>query len=108
MGVLYSKSGFTKPAIKKAEANGIICCRLYENEPADLPSSIWIRHYQCKSALQLELVSNPTDSKLETWGDLFIVPFQETTVLDTIASVFSENEQKAVSVGNKQSSRCVA
>ncbi|MCF7956642.1 MAG: restriction endonuclease, partial [Phycisphaerae bacterium] len=38
-GVIYSSSGFTKPALKKAESHGMACCRLFRNEPTDIPKS---------------------------------------------------------------------
>lgn len=38
-GVIYSRSGFAKPALVKAEALGVTCCRLYDRRTraADLP-----------------------------------------------------------------------
>ncbi|MGZ8845813.1 MAG: restriction endonuclease [Pyrinomonadaceae bacterium] len=102
LGVLYSKSGFTKPAIQKAVANGIACCRLYDNEPADLPSPIWIVHFLCKPTIQLEVTD--VDLRLHTWHDLFRTTIRENnkTVLEIIASVFSQGEANAISVMNEQ------
>jgi hypothetical protein len=44
-GVIYSYSGFTKPALDKAKARGISCCRLYQNEPADIPEMLSFHAY---------------------------------------------------------------
>jgi hypothetical protein len=72
-GVIYSRAGFTQPAIAKAKSNGIVCCRLYQNQPADLPLSIplwW--HYTATPRLALDVVSGRV-SELDgaRWGDLF-------------------------------------
>ena len=102
MGVLYSKSGFTKPAIQKATANGIACCRLYDNEPADLPTPIWIVIFLCKSTIQLRV--SDADLRLHTWHDLFSSTIRENnkTTLEVIASVFAQGEANAISAMNKQ------
>lgn len=39
-GVIYARNGFTQPALEKAKANGLSCCRLYMNEPGELPESL--------------------------------------------------------------------
>ena len=44
-GVIYSFSGFTKPAIDKAQAKGISCCRLYQDETTNLPESLLFDAY---------------------------------------------------------------
>src|SRR6266478_6159315 len=33
-GVIYSSNGFNENALKKAMATGIVCCRLYRDQPA--------------------------------------------------------------------------
>lgn len=76
-GVIYSKSGFTKPAVTKAQINGISCCRLYDNEPSDPPASFWIEHFACKPVIQVSLFTNPTEFRLTTWNDLFNLPVEE-------------------------------
>ncbi len=98
-GVLYSRSGFTTPAVKKGQANGISCCRLYDNEPADLPTSVWIEHFLCKAVVHLGVSADFTNSKLRTWNDLFSVANGENknTVLDIIAETFSAGEATVVS-----------
>ena len=39
-GVIYARAGFTKPALAKAKINGLSCCRLYLDEPGELPESV--------------------------------------------------------------------
>jgi hypothetical protein len=45
LGVIYSRSGFTQQAIAKAKANKISCCRLFDNEPPQSPSDVFITAY---------------------------------------------------------------
>ncbi len=98
-GVIYSRSGFTKPSVKKAQANGIACCRLYDHEPADLPSTVWIEHFLCKPTIELRLSKNLTKYGLTTWNDLFnlILEGNEEKVLSVIARTFSVDEKKSIS-----------
>jgi hypothetical protein len=64
-GVLYSLAGFTAPAIAKARSQGISCCKLYRNEPAELPDSLFLTLYCCAGSFAVQL--NP--EALEDWGD---------------------------------------
>ena len=70
-GVIYSKSGFTKPAIEKAKSSGIACCRLYENEPADIPDLFTFESYAFTPQVKLALESNVENTMIKTWGDIF-------------------------------------
>lgn len=98
-GVIYSRSGFTKPSVKKAHANGIACCRLYDREPADLPTVVWIEHFLCKPTIELRLSKSPTQYGLTTLSDLFNLTLEgnQETVLSLIAKTFSAGEKKAIS-----------
>ena len=99
-GVIYSYSGFTVAAIEKAEAHGISCCKLFQNEPADIPSALsFTTHYCCASQIQLIVSPVPSlASGLATWGDLLNLPFPESTdlVVDAIGIAFKSAEQEAV------------
>lgn len=44
-GVIYSSSGFTEGALKKAERRGISCCMLFENTPPTIPDMIAFEAY---------------------------------------------------------------
>lgn len=44
-GVLYGRSGFTKGALEKARKRNISCCRLFDNQPPELPSEQLIDTY---------------------------------------------------------------
>jgi predicted helicase len=40
-GIIYSRADFTEPGLRKAQANGFPCCRIYQREPADIPESFF-------------------------------------------------------------------
>jgi hypothetical protein len=70
-GVIYSYSGYTKPAIKKCEKLGISACRLYQNQRADLPDAILLYAYCCRSQVSLNLLYHEEiPSKYIIWNDL--------------------------------------
>lgn len=98
-GVIYSYSGFTKPAIKKAKARGISCCKLYNNQPPDLPESLLFQAYCSKSYTRLE----PSKDLMElhgekTWGDIFKLNTETTGeyVLDNLVEAYQAMEEKSL------------
>lgn len=97
-GVIYSRVGFFKPAIEKAKSNGIACCRLYQNEPSDMPSSFWFKHFACYLSLKLKLKTDLHGTKFKFWNDLFDLKIDndETTLLDIISDVFIEDSDQVV------------
>lgn len=98
-GVIYSKSGFTKPAILKAKANSIACCRLYQNEPPDIPEVIWFEHFTCTQSINLVLKTDLRGSKFKTWNDLFDLQGidSKTIILDIISETFIRSGDQVVS-----------
>lgn len=98
-GVIYSKSGFTKPAVAKAKANGLACCRLYQNESPDIPKAIWFEHFACTPSVSLILKTDLRGSKFETWNDLFDIRDDDTktTILDIISEAFINSGDQIVS-----------
>ena len=52
-GIIYSYSGFTKPAVKKALNIGICCCTLYENKPPEIPEILLFQSYCCTSQFNI-------------------------------------------------------
>lgn len=97
MGVIYSKSGFTKPAVRKAKNHGISCCRLYRNEPADIPDLIWFYNFACRSRIKLELKSELPVGEYSVWNDVFDATVDdENTAIDLLAAVFREGEEQSI------------
>jgi len=98
MGVIYTNTGFTLPALDKALRKGIPCCKLYRREPADIPSAVWIKQFVCKPSIGVGVIRRPAELAGATWGGIFdIAPGGAggKTVIAAIADVFLENEQKA-------------
>ena len=100
-GVIYSSSGFTQQAIKKAQSNGLACCRLYQGEPADIPEIIWFESYTCKVRVSLTLKTDLRSSRITTWNDLFdcvaVDEQGEQKVIDILTNVYVDSEKKIVS-----------
>jgi len=98
MGVIYSSAGFTKPALEKARALGIQCCRLYRHQPSEIPEAIFLNYFSCFSRIQLT-VEKPKDMKeITTWDALFDTRLGNDgeTVLHVIHREFREGEKKAI------------
>ena len=95
-GVIYSKSGFTKPAIEKARANGIACCRLYENEPSDMPNIFAFESYAFTPQVKITLVEEIYDPMIKTWGDLFKLTENGTPLVELIEVAYLDAEKKSV------------
>jgi len=99
-GVLYSYSGFNVPALEKARARGICCCRLFQNEPADIPLTLSFRdHYCCAAQIMLRVSPGPRPEwGFRVWRDLLLAPIPgaDGLIVDAITSAFHEAEQQAV------------
>jgi len=100
VGVIYTNTGFTGPALDKARANGITCCRLYQHEPADVPTVLCFEQFAVGQSIAVVLQNDLRQSGLKTWNDLFALhPAQcqpDATVLDIICDAFRSAEGKVV------------
>ncbi|MEZ5995558.1 MAG: restriction endonuclease [Hyphomonadaceae bacterium] len=97
VGVLYSYSGFTEPAIAKAISHSISCCTLYEDRAPDVPEVLFLRAFCSTEEFQLLVGGNPGD-RLTTMNDLFALradPSAERSILDDL---LAEYDQKRASV----------
>jgi hypothetical protein len=99
-GVVYAFSGFNGPAITKAKALSISCCKLYQNEPAELPDSLHFVFYCCSQAWRLWWKSEAVDQWAKASIDeLFAVknpPDDSKTMLEMLLENFTEGEERAV------------
>jgi hypothetical protein len=95
-GVIYSRSGFTEPALLKAKVNGYSCCRLYQHEPADIPGSFYFEQFACSTQIHLDFKTENPDSALKTWGDIFAIKHETGTVLDWICQVIADAEVRSI------------
>lgn len=95
-GVIYSKSGFTKHAIEKAKVNGIACCRLYQNEPADIPELIIFESFACLPQIQLRAIKIQSSHNIRVWNDIFDLDDEGEKFIDYIEREFHIAEQQSV------------
>jgi hypothetical protein len=97
-GVIYSRTGFSQNGIAKGKANGISCCKLYQNEPPDIPNSIWFDHFACYVSAQIKVIRDFDEKKYTVWNDLFDIKISEdnTTILDVLAKAFLDEGEKIV------------
>jgi len=103
LGVLYAYSGFTSNAMEKAKKLGVSCCRLFDNEPADIPRNlVFIDSYCCTSRISVSVMA-PLDRQwnLTTWNELFSLQCEDAglplSVIDAISRSYRDGEKEVVS-----------
>lgn len=98
MGIIYSRSGFTEEALKKAKVHGLACCRLYRGERADLPEMVWFNEFVCSQSISLAMLSDLKGSGVEFWTDVFGLTCRDgdAVVLDAIMEAFIKGGQASV------------
>lgn len=69
-GVLYAHSGFSKPALEKAEKLGVSCCVLLDNQPAPIPDILSFSSFCFNELFQLKLQGNLRPNGLSTAAEL--------------------------------------
>lgn len=70
-GVIYARNGFSEAAVEKARAYGMSCCRLYENEPADMPMVLTFQQFVSKPQFQHQVTYVRNVPSILTWGELY-------------------------------------
>lgn len=95
-GVIYSKAGFTKPAIEKAKVNGIACCKLYQNEPADIPELIVFESFACLPQIQLGVLNIQSLRSLQVWNNIFDLEDGGEKFIDYIEKEFHTAEKQSI------------
>jgi len=105
-GVIYSRFGFTKPAILKAKANGIACCRLFENEHADIPEAIVFHQYTCNPYFRFSIEENPDPTHFRTWSDIFDAEVDVggtiRQIIDILEEEYLDGQSNSIDVGNRR------
>ena len=95
-GIIYSKSGFTRQALEKAQASGIVCCRLYQNQPAEMPVLTGIESFIFSPEAKIALVNKLDDLTFKTWGSILSLKESGEYLYDLIEEKFFDAEKKAV------------
>ena len=102
MGVIYSSRGFNENALAKAKANGICCCRLFQNQPAELPEAISLVSYAARAAMRFPELDFPLEEGFEemTWDDFLRrrISFEgeDKSISEVIAQVFHQGERWSI------------
>lgn len=106
-GIIYSRNGFSKPAIAKAKSLGLTCCRLYQHQAADLPEILFLRSYLCFPHPLLEVSHTAAGRPVPTWAELVEhpVPAAQGTIalIDHLEQMFFAAEEQSIS--NKDPAR---
>ncbi len=100
LGVLYSYSGYTEPAIAKAAAIGIACCTLYEDRAPDIPEVLFFSAFCNTEAFRLSMTGDPGNA-LQTMNDIFDIPVSTPngikSALEVLAQEYESNRGIALS-----------
>ena len=98
IGVLFSLAGFTAPAIAKAKAHSISCCRLYHNQPADIPESLYLSVYCCATSFRVGLNSEALPALGDaTFGEIFDLPAPDhANAMAMLVDSFHQAEKGAI------------
>lgn len=103
-GVIYARAGFTKPALAKAKANGLSCCRLYLNEAGELPEAVAMTCFLSNPRIGIaakNLVGVPRTAIGISFNEIFDIPLdlpdgRQGVALDLVLDFFYGFSQKAV------------
>lgn len=95
IGILYAKSGYNSHALEKAKRLGFHCCRLYENEPTDMPEVLFFPHfYHFDPRFRIIVRGDIKPYNLATFGDVLKLPTSNETVLDLFSRAFDAYQDK--------------
>lgn len=93
IGIIYSKAGFNNHAVQKASILGFHCCRLYEDEPADLPDLLFFGSaYNFRPRFRISLTGPVAEYGFKTWKEVLDLPANSRTVLDALVEHFDVHQ----------------
>jgi hypothetical protein len=97
-GVIYAFAGFGKPAIEKAKKLNISCCRLYQNQPADLPELV-IPQYCCHSIISIHIGGDRQKWGISTWDDVFTLTVDRAGEHVPLEKILAQEIEKGQELG---------
>ena len=100
-GVIFAKNGFTEPALEKAKVNGLSCCRLYLNEPSELPESLEMVCFLSNPAIGLSIGQTEGIPSGLPFNEILNIPVtlpggEAGLVLDLVLLHFYERSRNSV------------
>lgn len=94
VGIIYAKNGFNDLAIQKARKLGLHCCRLYRNEPADLPELLKFGlAYLFEPRFALRVDGDWRKFGFSRWADLFVLAHHGRLVIDALEDEVTKYQQ---------------
>ena len=94
IGIIYAKTGFNDRAIEKARVLGFHCCKLYVNEPADIPQMLSLGlAFHFRPTFQIKVHGNALSYAFVKWQEVLDLPFDGTTVLETFVGAFDTHQR---------------
>jgi len=105
-GVIYSSSGFTKPAVDKSASYGLSCCRLFRNEPGEIPKYLVFWQYVCYPRVKLAIpnteIKKLYEKNIQNWSDLLTIRTTESdSLIDEVVRELSKREKWCIQESKK-------
>lgn len=94
IGIVYAKTGFNDLAIEKARVLGFHCCKLYVDEPADIPEALSLGlAFHFRPTFRINVHGDAPSHGFEKWRDVLELPFGGDTVFEAFVTVFDAHQQ---------------
>ncbi|MDD4880605.1 MAG: hypothetical protein PHX10_03430 [Gallionellaceae bacterium] len=96
VGIIYARNGFNRSAIEKSRVLGFHCCKLFRDEPPELPEMLnYGLAYQFRTMNRCLYGGDIASYGFTHWKDVFALPVGSSTVLDELAKSYDliQNEQ---------------
>lgn len=89
IGILYSRSGYNHRALEKAKVLGFHCCKLYQDDPAELPEDLALGlAYHFRPTFRINVRGAAETYGFKLWKDLFALNATVGPLLSALAQRF--------------------
>jgi hypothetical protein len=95
VGIVYSKEGYNDNAIDKSRKLGFHCCRLYRDQPPEIPTHLISSIYLFQPCCMMLMTGEAGDRPLTLWKDALALPHFDYTVLVSLAAKYDEFQKMA-------------
>lgn len=100
IGIMYSKEGFNNRALDKAKVLNFHCCKLYKNQPADMPQMLVFGiSYVFKPQIWISIKGNYQSYGFKTLKDCFNLEMNgeilQRYLVDKLKQYTSSNDQSS-------------
>jgi hypothetical protein len=103
-GVLWSRSGFRKPAVEKAKAKNIACCRIFDNAVLEKPNTIFALVYAAVPVFWVSLMPlQPMRGKRQyLWKEILSLQGDVSGMRGNISEILSFLQMKLYTAATDQ------